>query len=261
MIPTITSKDNRLIKLYAKLCASKSTREKEGLFTVEGYKLFAEAVKSGMQVQTVFVTEALMEKRGEELEPLFAGCGEVYQIPHALESKLSQVEAPQGIYAMVQKPQLLKDTVAPSGKSVLLVDLQDAGNVGTIIRTAEALGITHIYATAHTCDFYNPKVVRSTMGSLFRMKLGVVADAVEAISSAQKAGIGVYASVVSGEAEAVGNFSFDENSLLLIGNEGNGLSKEVADAADHRITIHMSGNAESLNASAAACILMWEMLK
>lgn len=261
MYPTLTSKDNRLIKLYAKLCGSKSTREKEGLFTVEGFKLFFEAIRSGMTVTTVFVTETLFEKRKEELLPLFACCGEVYLIPHSLENKLSQVEAPQGIYAMVEKPSLLTDAITPCKKAVLLCDLQDAGNVGTIIRTAEALGITHIYATAHTCDFYNPKVVRSTMGSLFRMQLGVVSDAVSGIKSAQENGVTVYASVVSGEAKAVGSFAFDENSLLLIGNEGNGLTAESAEAADHRITIKMTGNAESLNASAAACILMWEMKK
>ena len=116
-----------------------------------------------------------------------------------------------------------------------------------------------VCATAHTCDFYNSKVIRSAMGSLFRMELVTVPDAVSLIQYARKTGARSYASVVSGEARPVGTFSFAEDSVLLIGNEGNGLSDEVAAAADHRITIRMSGNTESLNASAAACILMWEM--
>jgi len=261
LYPAITSKDNRLVKLYAKLCISKSTREKEGLFTIEGTKLLIEAVKSGLSVEAVFLTEELLSKRAEALAPALAKCRAVYCIPRALEAKLSLVETPQGVYAMVKKldKTLSWDRIEYTGKSILLVDLQDAGNVGTIIRTAEALGVRRVCATAHTCDFYNSKVIRSAMGSLFRMELVTVPDAVSLMQYARKTGARSYASVVSDKAQPVGTFSFAKDSVLLIGNEGNGLSDEVAAAADHRVTIRMSGNTESLNASAAACILMWEM--
>ena len=261
LYPAITSKDNRLVKLYAKLSVSKSAREKEALFTIEGIKLLLEAVKSGLSVETVFLTEELLAKRRETLMPVLSKCGAVYLIPHELEAKLAQVETPLGVYAMVKKldKTLSWDRIEYTGKSILLVDLQDAGNVGTIIRTAEALGVRRVCATAHTCDFYNSKVIRSAMGSLFRMELVTVPDAVSFMQYARKMGACSYASVVSDKAQSVGTFSFAKDSVLLIGNEGNGLSDEVAAAADHRVTIRMSGNTESLNASVAACILMWEM--
>ena len=261
MYSVVTSKDNRLIKQYVRLSSSKSAREKEHLFTLEGIKLLEEAIKSGLSVKTVFVTQALLEKRGAILEPLLEHCGDVRLVPRALESKLSQVETPQGVYAMVKKLDKMPawDKIEYTGKSILLVDLQDAGNVGTIVRTAEALGIHRVCATAHTCDFYNPKVIRSAMGSLFRMELVTVPDAVSAIERVRKTGAATYASVVSGLAESAGMFRFAENSMLVIGNEGSGLPAEIIDAADRSVTIRMCGNTESLNASIAACILMWEM--
>ena len=256
----ISSKDNRQIKRYVKLCTSKSARTEAGAFPVEGVKLVYEAVRSGVLIDTLFVTQQCFERLPHQ-EEIIKASKQVFLIEACLESKLSQVQTPQGVYAIARKLDNFTscDTIEHKGKSILLVDLQDAGNVGTIIRTAEAVGIDRVLVTQKTCDIYNPKVIRSTMGSLFRMQVHVVPDAAETMKRFQSHGAVVYASVVDADAQSIGTFSFSQDSLLLIGNEGNGLPQTIAQIADHRITIPMKGNTESLNASMAACILMWEM--
>lgn len=260
MFEQISSKDNRQIKRYVKLCTSKSARTDAGEFAIEGTKLVYEAVRSGILLDTLFITAPCLERLAYR-EEIIGASAQVFLIEGSLESKLSQVQTPQGVYAIAKK--LDNDsscaTIEHKGKSILLVDLQDAGNVGTIIRTAEAVGIDRVLVTSRTCDVYNPKVIRSTMGSLFRMTVQTVPDAMTAIEAFQSNGAAVYASVVDADAQKIGTFSFAQDSLLLIGNEGNGLPQSISQAADHRITIPMKGNTESLNASMAACILMWEM--
>ncbi len=260
MFEHISSKDNRQIKRYVKLCTSKSARTEAGEFAIEGTKLVYEAVRSGTLIDTLFITSSCLERLLHR-EEIVSASAHLFLIEEGLESKLSQVQTPQGVYAIAKKldNDALCATIEHKGKSILLVDLQDAGNVGTIIRTAEAVGIDRVLVTSKTCDIYNPKVIRSTMGSLFRMPIQVVPDALKAIESFQSDGAVVYASVVDENAEKIGSFSFSQDSLLLIGNEGNGLPQTISCAADHQITIPMKGNTESLNASMAACILMWEM--
>lgn len=138
--------------------------------------------------------------------------------------------------------------------------MQDPGNIGTIIRAADAVGIDRVYLCS-CCDIYNPKTVRSAMGSMFRVKLTDNDNYADVISSLKDAGVTTYASVIDSSAQSLRDTVFDRRSAVVIGNEGNGLSEEDADACDKKITIKMKGNINSLNAASAASIMLWEMTR
>ncbi len=258
----ITSKDNAWIKEYGKLASSKGARDRTGRFVLESVKLFREAVQSGLSIEMVFVTETCFCKQEQELEKLFQGL-RVCQIPSVLEKKLSQAQTPQGVYAIAQKldKSFSLDKIETSGRYLVLVGLQDAGNVGTMIRTAEALGVEGVILADHTCDIYNPKVIRGSMGSVFRMPFYQVDEAGILLEELRRRQVSTYAAVLDPDAALLGKLAFDDPAVLLIGNEGNGLPPELAAKCTQRVTIPMSGNTESLNASMAACILLWEMTK
>ncbi|WMJ23690.1 RNA methyltransferase [Paludicola sp. MB14-C6] len=258
----ITSKENRWVKEYVKLSHSKSYREEKRLFTVESVKLIQEAFENGIKLEMVFVTKSCYEKKSQELEKLFQTTN-CYMISSDIEKKISQTMSPQGIFAicsMLDKT-FSVDTIYHKGKYVMLVDLQDSGNVGTIIRTAEAVGMDGIILTRSTCDYFNPKVIRGSMGSVFRMPILVIDDVNGFLDNLKENNVKTYASVLDETAQDLLQSEFASSSVLLIGNEGNGLSEDVIANCTNPITIKMRGKAESLNASMAACILMWEMMK
>lgn len=259
---TITSKDNRWIKQYTKLSSSKSYRDKSCLFVIESVKLILEAFNSNQSFEMVFVTQACYEKYLHELEKLFQSV-RFSIITEEISKKLTSQNTPQGIFAICKKldKKLSIDKIYSSGKYLMLVDLQDTGNVGTIIRTAEAIGIDGIIVTSKSCDIYNPKVIRGSMGSIFRMNFMIIDDEKSFVSKLSDNDVKTYASVVDSNATSLSDAHFKNPSVLLIGNEGNGLSNEIKSICSEKITIKMAGNTESLNASIAACILMWEMVK
>ena len=259
----LTSKENSLIKEYVKLATSKKDRDSAGLFVIEGVKLLGEAVRSKLSVQTVLITEECLSRHGAGVLSGLPPETKIYQIADALEGRLTRQVTPQGVYAILPKldKTLTEAKIEKEGKYLFLCGLQDTGNMGTLFRTAEAMGIRGVFLTKDTCDAYNPKVLRGSMGSIFRMPFCVVDKPLEFLSEVNGQGTASYASVVSSEAPSVKETIFQPASLLLIGNEGNGLEQGLIEACSHRVTIRMSGNAESLNAAAAACILMWEMTK
>lgn len=258
----ITSKDNKLVKNFVKLATSKSHREKSNLFVIEGIKLIQEAFNNGIEIETVFVTASCFEKRSQELEKLFQAVATAL-ISDEVCTKMTDQKSPQGVFAICKMPQnrLNTDQIIKSGKYVFLCDLQDAGNVGTIIRCAEAVGFDGIITSSKTCDLLNPKVIRATMGSIFRMKTMVINDCCGFIDELNVNGVSTFASVVDEDACNILNVSHLKSTVLLIGNEGNGLDSAIVEKCSGRVTIKMRGNSESLNAAMAACILMWEISK
>lgn len=262
----ITSRDNKFVKDFVKLSASKSYRDSRGLFALEGIKLVMEAFNSNICFEMVFVTASCQLKNGQELEKLFQAVA-VVQIADELEKKMSNQTTPQGIFAICMAPRtgekaICLDEISGADRLLMLVDLQDPGNVGTIVRTAEALGIDGIIVTDKTCDLFSPKVIRASMGSVFRMKYVVVCDPLKTITMLAGVGVNSYAAVLDADAIDINNArqSLSLPLVLLIGNEGNGLSDDVASCCNDRVTIVMPGKAESLNASMAAGILMWEIM-
>lgn len=264
MTEIIRSKDNKQIKRYGKLAASRQYRHAEGAFVIESVKLVKEAYASGVKFETVFVTAScyekwmaqaddLSEKFFQEIPPTF--------IDDSLENKLSLAKTPQGIYAIckILDKSLAMSTIYSRGNYCFLAGLQDPGNVGTIIRTAEALGIDGLILSEDCCDWYNPKVLRAAMGTAFRIPMMQLSDSAAFLAQAKENGCHTIASVVTPDAADIRDIALGTSNILLIGNEGNGISAATQSLCTHSATIHMRGKAESLNAAMAAGILLWEL--
>lgn len=179
--------------------------------------------------------------------------------------RISDTMNPQGILAVVKKKELfIKDMLEAKSQDrklfLILEDIQDPGNLGTIIRTAEGAGVSGVIMSEKTVDIYNPKVVRSTMGSIFRVPFIYVDNLADVADTLKKSGIKLYAAHLKGSRNYF-KMDYSKPSAFLIGNEGNGLSHALAEKADALIKIPMFGQIESLNAASAATILMYEALR
>lgn len=257
----ITSKDNSLIKHINKLNKSSKYRKKKNEFVAEGVRICNDAVESNACISSLVICEDIIEKYRDTIGRIEEHCEEVYVVTKPLFKEISETKTPQGVLCVIKaldKPTLF-DKIKSGGKFVALDNIQDPSNLGTILRTAEAVGIDGIILSGDCCDIYSPKVVRGSMGAVFRIPFAKVNSIKDFIISHKN--ITSYASVVHDSADKITEIEFDDSSVLVIGNEGNGAKKETASACDYLVTIPMNGRAESLNASAAAAILMWEMIK
>ena len=259
----ITAKDNSLIKFYRKLSGNKKFRQAEQSFVLEGYRLVSDALKNGAKIKSIFITDEAFEKYSDELS-VYINCEcKMYIISGELCKYMAETECPQGVFAIcsMNNEVLLCDFLKDDGTFVILHRLQDPGNAGMILRTADALGISGV-VFCKSCDVYSPKVVRATMGSLFRVPVAVCNDEDKLFSELERKNIKSDAAVVQGAAELVGECDYScTGRAVWIGNEGNGLPEDISDRCGRKITIPMHGNIESLNAAMAAGILMWEMMK
>lgn len=261
----ITSKDNQLIKLYQKLMTSKKYRNEENMFVLEGARIIDDAVKENLDFHCVLITEKAVDRYSEIYNNIKNNINEdkIFIISDVLSEKLSDTKTPQGIFAVVKKLDkvLTADKIINNGHYIILCNLQDPGNIGTIIRTADAVGIDGIFLTDDCCEIYNPKLMRSTMGSLFRMNFWDGCNIISLIEMLDSKGIPTFASVIDTDATSLIECNFSNGAAVLIGNEGNGLPYEVSQMCTNRLTIKMQGNINSLNAAMATGIIMWEMLK
>ncbi|MBQ7654106.1 MAG: RNA methyltransferase [Clostridia bacterium] len=258
----IVSKTNPKIKNVSKLVASSSFRKETGLFCIEGLRLCMDAVKSNVQIQQTFFSDSILKKHPVEAEQIESFSSESYEVNQEVFSKISDTGSPQGVLCVCKKCENVTDeiTLKNDGKYVFLENVQDPSNLGTVCRTAEALGIDAAILCG-CCDIFNPKVLRGSMGAVFRLKIGVADSASEFLKKCNEQGFKTFATVTDKNAEKITGVSFDGGVVCVIGNEGNGVSREVIDICSQKITIPMLGRAQSLNASAAACITMWEMLR
>lgn len=152
--------------------------------------------------------------------------------------------------------------IAGFGEKFLALDhLQDPGNLGTIIRTADAFGADGILLSEGCADCYSPKVLRSTMGSVFRLPIWTVPDLAQTLKELHQAGFSTFGAALDETAICLGNFSFPQKSVAVVGNEGNGISRPVLDACQQTLYIPMKGETESLNAGVAASLILWEMCR
>lgn len=250
----ITSSSNEQIKNIIQLKEKSKARKNKKMFTVEGIKMFREIPKKDLV--SIFVSETF-EKENRVLLS-----GREYQVvSDSVFKKISDTVTPQGIMAIVRQKEYTLDDILEKRNSkksciVVLDRLQDPGNLGTIVRTGEAAGISGIVMSTDCADIYNPKVIRSTMGSIFRVPFTVVEDLPMAVEKLKENGITTYAAHLKGEAYNSGTLVND--CALLIGNEARGLSDAVASKAQQLIKIPMAGKVESLNAAVATAILMYE---
>ncbi len=254
----ITSVANQKVKQVVAWQSKAKERKKDNIFLVEGLKMFEEAPEKS--VREVYIEETLLEKleRGSELLSKLERVGfEV--VSSEVFKKMSDTQTPQGILAIVERPTYQFEELLKIEKPlfVVLEDLQDPGNLGTIVRTGEGAGVSAVFMTKNTVDIYNPKTIRATMGSIYRVPFTIVEDIEEAIAAMKKAGIRTFAAHLDGK-DYYDSFSFKEGTAFLIGNEGNGLKTSTANAADAYLKIPMEGQVESLNAAIATSLLMYE---
>lgn len=256
----ITSKDNPVIKLYQKLSSSKKERLQYGLFVLEGLRIVEDALREESGISHLIMTENAEEKFGETLFQADLRNTKTLVISNELGNKIASTEKTQGVFAICRIPADKRMSFAENGKYAVLFGLQDPGNVGMIIRTADALGMDGIIMSG-SCDLYSPKVIRSTMGSVFRMNIAIINDTEELFDLLRTNNVTTCASVIDNDAEKITDCGFEGGQAVFIGNEGNGLPKEISQRCDRRITIPMCGSINSLNAAMAAGIMMWELSK
>lgn len=264
MMPeVITSRKNEWVRHAAKLASSAEFRRSEGLFMLEGARLCADAADSGIAVQTLFYTEQAAQKYARYLERIAPAASRVFLLaPHAAEL-LAETKTTQGIFCVCEKrPGTVGlEGLVSTGHLLAVENLQDPGNLGAVLRTAEALGLSGVLLAGNCCDVYSPKVLRASMGAVFRLPFRSVENLAEAARDLRARGFAVYAAVPDRTAKRVTELSFEKPSVIAVGNEGNGLEAETVAACDFPVTIPMQGRAESLNAAASAAILMWELMR
>ena len=243
----------------ARLLCDAKYRKKSGRFVIEGARLCADAVRSGIRVLTAFVTERAALRYETEWREIETVADKSYVISESLSRHLSDTDAPQGVFCLCERPLFTLARVLPDEVYVALENVQDPGNLGTVFRTAEALGVKGILLSHGCCDVYNPKVLRASMGGVFRLPFAVYEDFTGELSRLAES-MPVLACVVDADACPV-TAAPKHGAVAVIGNEGNGMSDKAIAVCTHRVTIPMAGRAESLNASMAAGILMWELCR
>ncbi|HHV13547.1 MAG TPA: RNA methyltransferase [Clostridiales bacterium] len=254
---TISSLSNAQIKNLTLLQKKAKAREEQGVFVVEGWKMFEEALELGL-MKKAYVAETFYRELIAEKPDYFQSFD--YEIlTDSVFKEVADTKTPQGIMGLVKKREHSLESImkAPGACLLLLEDIRDPGNLGTMLRTAEGAGVTGIICNSSTVDLYNPKVIRSTMGSIYRMPFYQSEDFLGTVNEIKKQGITIFAAHLSGEFYDTEG-SFVKPCAFLIGNEANGLSEEVSREADRLIKIPMAGKVESLNAAVAAAILMYE---
>ena len=259
----ISSRSNETIKRAVRLSNSAEYRRECKLYFLEGARLCADAARSSVVIHTLMYTERAKEKYGKYLLPIMEKAQEIYLIGPQPAQALSCTKTPQGIFCVCEMPHSTtpENTLQKPGSYIALENLQDPANMGTILRTAEALGVSGIILGGSCCDIYSPKVLRASMGAVFRVPFFMEKNLPNYLLNLNQRGFVTAAAVPDSNAQPVTEMNFSGSCVLAVGNEGNGLTQETRKACSAEITIPMLGRAESLNASAAAAILIWEMMK
>lgn len=254
----ITAKDNELVKNVVKLMGSAKYRRESGRFAAEGVRLCVDGALSGAEIVCFLYTETAQKKYAEEFETVRRAAKRAEAVSESVFKKMADTASPQGflcVFTALDKHHNLC-TINKQGRYAALENIQDPSNLGTILRTAEALGTDGVILSADCCDVYAPKVVRGSMGAVFRVPIIITEDFTSAMRSLRDNGVMTYASTPH-EAEDIRKIDFSQGGVMLIGNEGNGLRKETIAVCSRSVRIEMKGRAESLNAAAAAAILLY----
>ena len=259
----ISSPANEKIKTVIQLQSKASVRKKQKLFVIEGIKMYEEVPENDLVA--TYLSEKFYEeivkgnKISKDVEKRLKK-QDYYIVSDNVFKTMSDTVTPQGILAVVrQKEYKLSDILDASKHQVFMVleGIQDPGNLGTIVRTGEGAGIAGIIMNKETVDVYNSKVIRSTMGSIYRVPFVITDKLDETLDQLAENGVTIFAAHLKGN-EYYAKGLYGGSTAFLIGNEGNGLSEQIAGKAHKLIKIPMEGSVESLNASVAAAILMYE---
>lgn len=255
----IDSSQNKTIKLISSLKAKKD-RDKMGLFVAEGLR-FVEEIPDDYEIMLYAVSESF----GAEFDlAVFEKRAIVHVVADKLFKEISDTTNPQGILAVIRQKKIsieqVIDNSVENGFFIIAEELNDPGNLGTIVRTADACGCDGVFISKGSVDVYNPKVLRSTMGSVFHLPIISDVDVEECVQKLKDKGITIYAAHLKGKKYPY-SLNLIKGCSFILGNEARGLSDKVANLADVYVKIPMPGKAESLNASVAAGILMYEVVR
>jgi len=254
----ITSRKNAAV-LAAAALAEKKQRDKTGMFAFEGIKLLCDAIGAGVEIEKVFATERAFERYGEKLAP---AASKLVIVTDEVYAKLSFENAPQGVFVVAKKRKEAKREYGARAFALFLDTLGDPGNLGTVIRSAEAFGADTVFVGEGSADIYNPKTVRAAMGSLFRVDVRVCSDIAADISRMRGEGFRVYAAMLDKSSRDVCELELENGKIgFVIGNEGHGVSESVRSACTGSVIVPMCDGPESLNAAICSSLLSWEVFR
>ena len=256
----ISSKENEFVKHIKKL-KDKKYREQNNEYIIEGVKLVQEAVQEGAKIKQIVICEEC-EQTGlisKELMYEIAKYECIY-VTQKIFNNITDVKNPQGVLAVIERPDKENNEIDyTEDVIVVLDDIQDPGNLGTILRTVDSIGLRQIVVSKGTADAYNPKVVRSTMGAIFRINIIEVEDLEKALKEMKRH---KYKTVVTTPNTQQTIYEIDYNKkVIIIGNEANGVKEEIIEKADEKVKIPMMGKTESLNASVATAVVLYEYIR
>ena len=255
----ITSKENKIIKHIIKL-KEKKYRKEYNEYIIEGAKIVQEAIQEKAKIKQIIIsenainTDLIQNHLKEELQKI-----DYIQVPSKIFKLISEVEKPQGILAIIEKEKQEENIDVNQDIILALDDLQDPGNLGTIIRTADSVGLKQILISKGTTEAYNPKVIRSTMGAIFRVKIIECENLKETLKKLQKNNFKIMVTDLNID-KSIYDIKLQKN-VIIIGNEANGVSEEIKNMADTRAIIPMFGKTESLNASIATGVILYEYVR
>lgn len=255
----ITSKDNETIKHIRKL-KEKKYRDINHEYMIEGIKIIKEAIDEKARIKLIVVCEECIKDGCIDQKLLYEIAKyECIYVNQKVFSLLTDVQNPQGLLAVIEKQDKEENIDYKEDLIVALDGIQDPGNLGTILRTIDSVGLKQVIVSKETADAYNPKVVRSTMGAIFRVNIIESNNLLETLKNAKKHKFKIMATSLE-----TNNSIYDvdyRKKILVIGNEANGVSKEILDYADEKIKIPMLGKTESLNASVATAVILYENVR
>lgn len=258
----ITSSKNQIIK-EVKCLYKRKDRWKEQLFIIEGIKIIEEALLNNITLKYIFITDKLQTTpEGSSFYEKIQYNKNVVHITEGIFKEISDTENPQGIIGVAKfHTSKLEDLINKDNPALIFLDaLQDPGNLGTIIRTCDAFNLDGIILGEGSVDPYNPKVVRATMGSIFRVPLLVSNNSLETLSKLQSDNIKILSTSLEADLP-IYDIDYRQGFAIVIGNESKGVQGEILNLSDQLIKIPMPGSAESLNAGVAASIIMYEAMK
>lgn len=261
---SITSKDNKIIKLIKKLISSSKYRRESKLYVIEGIRICEEAIKNGIDVEYILVSDYAYDKYYNKIGNILDDLKfKINIVTEDIMRYISDTQDPQGIVFVckINENELLTNIELNKEKFIILENIQDPSNLGTMLRTIKAFNISSVILSSDCCDIYNPKVLRGSMGAIFSLKFFITEDIVDSINYLQNKGITVVAGVPDHDVISIKEVDKRLNLSIAIGNEGNGLKKETIDACKIKATIPMNKGSESLNASIAASIMIWELMQ
>ena len=255
----ISSKDNEIVKNIKKL-KEKKYRDINNEFVIEGVKIINEAIQEGAKIKKIVICEECVEDGSIDQKFLYEiSKYDFICVTKKIFDSITNVMNPQGILAVIEKKNTEEDINYKEDIIVLLDNIQDPGNLGTILRTVDSAKLSQLIVSKETTDSYNPKVVRSTMGAIFRVNIITSDSMIDTIKKLKKHGYEICVTSLK-DSESIYNVQYKKKAII-IGNEANGVSEELINLADKKLIIPMLGKTESLNASVATSIIVYEYIR